>query len=265
MGVPIRRDAATVALLRDGSGPDAPGGGLEVLLLARPAASRFAPGAEVFPGGSVDPSDADPGWRHAVAGRPRAAAVAAPILVAAVRETFEECGVLLVRDAAGGPCPPQLLAGLANLRRLSHDGHPEEFLAGLRRSGLRPAWEDLIFFAHWVTPVGMPRIFDTRFFLAALPPGQVPNPDTGGELASMRWVGPERALNEAEQGHCLLLPPTRSVLAQLAAQPTVAAALAAARAGRVQLVRPRLAEITADRYPGLDLEAIHPSDEVVRG
>jgi 8-oxo-dGTP pyrophosphatase MutT (NUDIX family) len=260
VGVPIRRDAATVALLRDGPGPDAPGRGIEVLLLARPAASRFAPGAEVFPGGSVDPSDADPGWRHTFVSAARDPAVAPRIRVAAVRETFEECGVLLARDAADRPCPPQLLTELAALRRLIHDGHPEEFLGGLRRSGLRPAWEDLAFCAHWVTPVGMPRIFDTRFFLAALPAGQVPKPDTGGELASMRWVGPEQALNAAERGRSLLLPPTRSVLAQLAAQPTVAAALAAARAGRVHRVRPRLAEITPERYPGLDLEAIHPGD-----
>jgi 8-oxo-dGTP pyrophosphatase MutT (NUDIX family) len=265
VGEPVRRDAATVALLRDATGPHAPGGGIEVLLLARPGASRFAPGAEVFPGGSVDPSDADPGWRHASAGRARAAGVAAPILVAAVRETFEECGVLLARDTAGRPCPPQVLAGLTELRRLIHDGHPEEFRAGLRRSGLRLAWEDLIFCAHWVTPVGMPRIFDTRFFLAALPPGQIAHHDTAGELASMRWVAPDQALKEAEQGRCLLLPPTRSVLAQLAPQPTVEAALAAARTSRVRLLRPTLAEITADRYPGLDLELIHPGDEAVGG
>ncbi|MGA8428053.1 MAG: hypothetical protein WB801_10795, partial [Candidatus Dormiibacterota bacterium] len=72
MGEPIRRDAATVALLRDNTGAHAPGSRLEVLLLARPGASRFAPGAEVFPGGSVDPSDSDPGWRHTFAGRARA-------------------------------------------------------------------------------------------------------------------------------------------------------------------------------------------------
>ncbi|MGC1406855.1 MAG: NUDIX hydrolase [Candidatus Dormiibacterota bacterium] len=260
MGLPSRRDAATVVLLRQGSGHDDPSGRLEVLLLGRPAASRFAPGAEVFPGGSVDPSDAAPGWRQLLAGGTRDAAVAPRIMIAAVRETFEECGVLLARDGSGRPCPPQLLAGLAGLRQLIHDGHPEEFRAGLSRAGLRPAWEDLIFSAHWVTPAGMPRIFDTRFFLAALPAGQEAQPDAGGELASMRWVGPAQALKEAEQGRCLLLPPTRSVLAQLTAQPTVAAALAAAHATRVRRVRPQLAEITTERYPGLDLEAIHPGD-----
>ena len=260
MGVPTRRDAGTVVLLREGSGHGAPGGRLEVLLLGRPAASRFAPGAEVFPGGAVDPSDAAPGWRQLSPGRARDAVVAPRIMIAAVRETVEECGVLLARDGAGRSCPPQLLAGLTGLRRLIHDCHPEEFQAGLRRAGLRPAWEDLAFCAHWVTPLGLPRIFDTRFFLAALPAGQEAEPDAGGELASMRWVEPAQALNEAEQGRCLLLPPTRSVLAQLTAQPTVAAALAAARAARVRRVRPRLAEITAERYPGLDLDPIHPGD-----
>jgi hypothetical protein len=144
------------------------------------------------------------------------------------------------------------------LRRRIQDGHPEEFQAGLRRSGLRPAWEDLTFCAHWVTPAGMPRIFDTRFFLASLPPGQEPHPDAGGELTSMRWVVPEQALREAAEGRCLLLPPTRSVLAHLAAHASVAEAQASARASRVQRVRPRLEEITAERYPGLDLEAIRP-------
>jgi len=260
VGLATRRDAATVVLLREGSGRGATDGRLEVLLVGRPVASRFAPGAEVFPGGAVDPSDATPSWRRHSAGRARDAAVAPRIMIAAVRETFEECGVLLARDGSGRSCPPQLLAGLTGLRRLIHDGHPEEFQAGLRRAGLRPAWEDLTFCAHWVTPVGMPLIFDTRFFLAALPAGQEAQPDSGGELVSMRWVEPAQALNEAEQGRCLLLPPTRSVLAQLTAQPTVAAALAAARATRVRRVRPRLAEITAERYPGLDLETIHPGD-----
>lgn len=252
MGLPSRRDAATVALLRDDSG------GLEVLLLSRPADSRFAPGAEVFPGGAVDPSDSHPGWRQLSWIPARATAVTTRILVAGVRETFEECGVLLARDGAGLHCPPELLPGLASLRLRIHGGHPEEFQAGLKRSGLRPAWEDLVFCAHWVTPSGMPRIFDTRFFLASLPPGQEPDPDAGGELTSMRWVAPGQALREAAEGLCLLLPPTRSVLAELAAQATVAAALQSARSGRVQRVRPKLAEIAAERYPGLDLEAIQP-------
>ena len=254
MGGPSRRDAATVALVREDPGR------LEVLLLSRPADSRFAPGAEVFPGGAVDPSDSDPGWRLPPAAPALPAAVTTRILVAAVRETFEECGVLLARDAAGRPCPPELLSELAGLRRQIHDGHPEEFRPGLMRCGLRPAWEDLTFCAHWVTPAGMPRIFDTRFFLTALPPGQEPDPDAGGELTSMRWVAPGQALREAAEGRCLLLPPTRAVLARLSAHTTVPAALAAARAGRVQRVRPKLEDITADRYPGLDLEAIHPGD-----
>jgi 8-oxo-dGTP pyrophosphatase MutT (NUDIX family) len=255
VGVPSRRDAATVALLRQGCQH------LEVLLLGRPAESHFAAGAEVFPGGAVDPSDSDPGWRKPSEGMARGAAVTTRILVAAVRETFEECGVLLARDQAGKPWPPERLPELTGLRRRIHDGHPEEFQAGLRRAGLRPAWEDLAFCAHWVTPAGMPRIFDTRFFLAALPPGQEPDPDPGGELTSMRWVAPAQALREAEEGRCLLLPPTRAVLAELSAHTAVAAALAAARSSRVQQVRPRLAEITAERYPGLDLEAIRPDRE----
>ncbi len=230
--------------------------GLEVLLLTRPATSSFAPRAEVFPGGSVDTADLDSGWADAAAGLQLNSGAERHLLVTAVRETFEECGVLLARNAAGHSCPSRVAAELAPLRRRIQNGHPEGFLSGLREAGLRPAWEDLIFCAHWVTPEGLPRIFDTRFFMAALPPDQQPSPDYPGELDSMRWVSPSTALRESVRGETLLLPPTRAVLAQLAAQPTVAAAVQAARSSKVQRVQPKLEEITSDRYPGLDLGAV---------
>lgn len=256
MAEAIRRDAATVVLLRDrrGSGPG--DSGLEVLLMARPASARFAAGAEVFPGGTVEPSDRDPSWSEVSAGPLSDQRLELGILVAAVRECFEESGVLLARDAGGGLCRRSQVAALAELRRRIHDRRPEEFREGLLGAGLRPAWEDLVYCAHWVTPEGLPRIFDTRFFLAALPLDQEPLADELGELDSLRWVGPAQAMAEAIRGDCLLLPPTRAVLEQLTVQPTVAAALAAAAKREVGRVQPPLEEITEARYPGLDPRTI---------
>lgn len=210
----------------------------------------------MFPGGSVDEADRDPGWSDLAAAGERDPQIGVHLQITAVRETFEECGVLLARDGSGLPCPPQRLEELSPLRRRIHQDRPEAFLSELRRLGLRPGWEDLVFCAHWVTPKGLPRIFDTRFFLAALPRGQAAVSDERGEVASMRWVRPTTALGEAAQGLCLLLPPTRAVLELLAPHPSAAAALAAARGVKVTRVRPRLEEITEARYPGLDLAAI---------
>ncbi|MGC1185059.1 MAG: NUDIX hydrolase, partial [Candidatus Dormiibacterota bacterium] len=182
----------------------------------RPASSSFAPRAEVFPGGSVDAADLDSGWTNMAPELAAKSPVATHLLVTAVRETFEECGVLLVRDEYGEPCAPELAARLQSLRQQVPEGHPDAFRAGLRGQGLRPAWEDLCFCAHWVTPDGLPRIFDTRFFLALLPAGQQPSIDEGQELESLRWIAPGTALEEALRGDALLLPPTRAVLGSLA-------------------------------------------------
>lgn len=245
-----------MALLRDQPRSAELGQGLEVLLVTRPASSAFAPRAEVFPGGAVDPTDLDPEWSELASRLAFSAEVERHLLTTAVRETFEECGVLLARDALGRPCRPELVAELEELRRLVQAGHPERFLPGLKEAGLRPGWEDLAFCAHWVTPEGLPRIFDTRFFLAALPSGQMPGREPAGELTGTRWVRPQAALDEALQGRVVLLPPTRAVLEQLASRPTVSSALRFARTARKVRIQPKLSEITSARYPGLDVQAV---------
>ena len=190
-GVPVR-DAATVVLLRDGS--DGP----EVYLLRRVRGMAFAAGMTVFPGGAVDPRDAetDVGW----VGPPPAAwaapfaadeALARALLCAAVRETFEESGVLLAGPSPDVVCEtsgPEWEADRVGLER--RDFSLAELLARrglvLRADLLRP-W------AHWITPPeeGMRRRYDTRFFVAALPPGQ----RTGAVTRRptwCEWVRPER-------------------------------------------------------------------------
>jgi len=250
------REAATVALLRPGhSGP-------QVLLLGRPASASFAPLTEVFPGGSVDRADADPKWRSPQGLSAEAtwdARASLRLRVAAIRETYEECGVLLARDAQGHGCSPQQLAELAPYRALMRAGEPGAFRPALERLGLALALDEIVFCAHWVTPEGLPRRFDTRFFLAELPRGQAPTPDPLGEHVSLRWALPATALAEGRRGECQLLPPTRALLEWLADATSVAEALRQGRAATVVTVRPRLDDVTADRYPGLDLSTLHRS------
>jgi len=220
------KDAATVVLLRDGA--DGP----EVFLQRRVENMPFAGGMTVFPGGGVDPRDADasvawsgppPSWW---AERFECSAETARALVcAAVRETFEESGVLLA-----GPDPDTVVADTAPYaearprlvsREISLAGFLAEAGLVLRADLLRP-W------AQWITPVAEPKRYDTRFFLAAMPAGQRADGSTS-EAAHTHWSRPAEALEEWRQGRCGLLPPTWVTLSEVGACPDVAAALAVER------------------------------------
>src|ERR1700759_801818 len=228
----VPRDAATVILLRlDASAGD--GGGVEAFLLRRTAELEFAPGAYVFPGGSVDARDADPGVGWAGPGPGDFAALldvppARALVCAAVRETFEESGVLLagasrddlVRESAALAADRHaLLAGSASLTEV------------LARRGLVLRTDLLTPWARWITPEASPRRFDTWFFVAALPPGQdataAPEGHADpGESESGSWLRPASALKAARAGRMTLLPPTAVTLGELAGHPDVSAILA---------------------------------------
>jgi 8-oxo-dGTP pyrophosphatase MutT (NUDIX family) len=219
------RAAATVMLLRP-----APGG-LEVYMLRRQASMTFAAGMSVFPGGSVDPRDADeevawagPGaaaWGRVLDVPPEQARA---LVCAAVRETFEESGVVLA-----GPTPDSVVADVTGEdweadrnALLDRSLSLAELLARRRmvlRSDLLRPW------SRWLTPVIEPRRFDTRFFAAALPGGQRPR-DVGGEAAAVYWTGPAQALAAGRRRELQLLPPTAVTLAELAACGDLDAALA---------------------------------------
>lgn len=203
-----------------------------MFLLHRVLGMAFAGGMTVFPGGGVDPRDAEtdlgwvgppPSWWAARFGCP--AEIAAALVCAAVRETFEECGVLLagptadtvVADTSGyGPVRAALVA-----RELSF----AQFLAGeglaLRADLVRP-W------SHWITPAGEPRRYDTRFFVAALPEGQMADGVTT-EAADVGWQRPQDALIQWREGARELLPPTWATLNELDACTDVAGVLATQR------------------------------------
>ena len=231
--VPPTRDAATVALLRDA--PQGP----EVYLLRRVRAMAFAGGMHVFPGGSVDPADAHAsvGW-YGPAPAEFAAAfgcdepLARALVCAAVRETFEESGVLLV-----GPSPDELLADVSTdeweAERVALEGREQSLSELLARRGLVLRADLLRPLAHWITPEVEEKRFDTRFFVARVPEGQVCR-DAGSEADRRLWVRPQDALDRGLG----MLPPTAVVLTDLAGHPDVESALAAPRT--IRPVLPKL-------------------------
>jgi 8-oxo-dGTP pyrophosphatase MutT (NUDIX family) len=207
------RDAATVMLLR----PAVAGAGVEVLMLRRVAAMKFAPGAYVFPGGSVDPADyeAAVGWHgpdpaEFGARLGASAEMARALVCAAVRETFEEAGVLLAGAPDGGP--------VADPSGPSWESDRAALVAGdvtlaelLSRRGLVLRADLLVPWARWITPEGEPRRFDARFFAAALPAGQLAT-GHAAESDHIAWLRPGDAIESARAGQISMLPPTATTL-----------------------------------------------------
>ncbi|WP_425295834.1 NUDIX hydrolase [Nocardia abscessus] len=239
---PPLKDASTVMLVRDGA--DGP----EIFLQRRVGAMAFAAGMTVFPGGGVDPSDGtadiawagpEPAWwaeRFATT-----EATAKALVCAAVRETFEECGVLLA-----GPAADRVVSdttgyrdarGRLERRELSLASFLAEERLVLRADLLRP-W------ANWITPVIEPRRYDTRFFVAVLPDGQLADGATS-EAAQVQWSTPAEALERWRSGADVLLPPTWSQLVALGSFRSTAEILAAQRA--IDPIMPVLADMDGKR------------------
>ncbi|MBV9951862.1 MAG: NUDIX domain-containing protein [Acidimicrobiia bacterium] len=230
------RDAATVLLLRD-TDPDADGDALEVCMLRRRAESEFVGGAMVFPGGAVDPEDRHDDLEDVCRGRTDAEASAIlgidsgglAFWVAAIRESFEEAGVLLAYHADG------------DVIRLDDDATNERFAThriavdqGRRRlvdvceeEGLRLAVDAMWYFGHWITPEGAPRRYDTRFFVSLAPPAQTPVHDDH-EVVDNVWIRPKTALDRHRAGDFPMLPPTVASLRAVSRFASARDALAAA-------------------------------------
>jgi 8-oxo-dGTP pyrophosphatase MutT (NUDIX family) len=222
------RDAATVMLLR--SRP----AGLEVYMLRRQATMAFAPGAYVFPGGSVDSRDADEqvawtgpdaaDWGRIFDAPP---SLARALVCAAVRETFEESGVLLAGESAGSVVADTTSDEWEADRQALLD-RSVSLAELLGRRGLVLRADLLRPWSRWITPVVEPRRYDTRFFAAALPAGQRTR-DVGGEAAEVAWVRPAEALQAGKRGEIRLFPPTAVTLSELADCVAVDTALAGPR------------------------------------
>lgn len=243
--VPVR-DAATVVLLRDGAE------GIETWMLTRVREMAFAGGMTVFPGGRVEDIDGDLPFAPSAdvdfaelaqrfgtdPGRARR------LLGAAVRETFEETGVLLTVPAAN-------LAGA----RAEVEAGRVDFGELLRDHGLAIDGSHLRPWSRWVTPPNEVRRYDTWFFLAALPAGAQALDDTT-ESTSAAWVKVGEALDLARSGERRLLPPTVMTLASLQSFQTVAEALAASEERVLEAIRPairvddRTGDVTAELPDG---------------
>lgn len=218
------RDAATVVLARDSDD------GIEVFLQRRVKQMAFAGGMTVFPGGGVDPRDSDAHlawtgpepswWAHQFS---TSVELAQALVCAAVRETFEECGVLLASAGEDFPDPSSLRADRDALvdKSISFADFLRARQLTLRADLLRPL-------AHWITPVNEKRRYDTRFFLAAVPAGQEPD-DSTSEAEVARWAGAQGALDAWSAGKHFLLPPTWAQLTEVARFATVDELLAAQR------------------------------------
>lgn len=228
------RPASTLLVVRDGAT------GLEVFVVERHHQIDFAAGATVFPGGKLEPGDADPSLRARCAAAEGLDDDALALRIAAIREAFEECGVLVARPRGRSELlSAARLADLLKRYRADVVAHRVSLADLAREQDLELACDLLVPFAHWITPEGMPKRFDTHFFLVPAPPDQVAGHD-GFESVDSAWISPRRALEEADAGRRTIIFPTRMNLAKLARSGSVAEALAAARSAPIVTVLPRV-------------------------
>jgi glyoxylase-like metal-dependent hydrolase (beta-lactamase superfamily II)/8-oxo-dGTP pyrophosphatase MutT (NUDIX family) len=206
MAAALPRPAATLILLRPG------GAGPQVLMIQRVQNAAFLGGAYVFPGGALDSADAELRFLRRVVGLTDAEASARlgvpekgiAYWVAAVRECFEEAGVLLALDADHRPVGAERAAALATNRKRS-------FLDLLEKENLFIPAQQVAYYGHWITAPGRSRRFDTRFFVAQAPEGQEGSHDAS-EAVHHIWIRPEDALKRGEKGEIELVPATQQTL-----------------------------------------------------
>ena len=257
------RPAATTLVLREGAS------GLEVLMVRRSMQASFMPGAYVFPGGAVDEADGSdehldlcdepaPALARRLGDVMHVGDQAAAFAVGALRECFEECGLWL--GAAPGAAPD---GGWEALRARLNAG--ESMAALARLAGLRLAASALHPWSHWVTPLGLPKRFDTLFFVVEAPADQQPAVDAG-ETTALCWVHPPQALAEQAQGRFQMEFATRSTVESLLpfAQSGVAALLAhAAAQTHLPPLHPRLKRDAQGRISGVLLPGQPGYDEAM--
>ena len=239
--------AATVMMLRDSAA------GIEVFMVVRHHQIDFASGALVFPGGKTDQADADPALIAHLDGCADTDDMRA-IQVSCIREAFEECGVLLARPAGS----QALISGerLAELEPYRDRLHKSELtiLEFLEREQLRLACDQLIHFAHWVTPEMMPKRFDTHFFLAQAPADHLAVHD-GHESVDSVWITAADAISDAAAGKRTVIFPTLRNIEKLGHHASVADALKATQGKTPVRVMPWTERRDGDTYLCIPPEA----------
>lgn len=261
--VPLR-PASTVMLVRDAPSD------IEVFMLQRTTSAVFASGMYVFPGGRVDDVDAAAELDELCDGLTDAEAsdlLRVPrgglsYWVAAIRECFEEAGVLLARDARGDYISLSDTDAQSRFNQLRHEVHEGNLsLAELcRREKLRLAVDSIRYVSHWITPVGEKRRFDTRFFVAVVPSSQDPLHDDKETIASL-WVTPTDALARAKRGELAMIPPTIANLEFLAPHHSSRDAVEAAQ--RIGVPTPILPKLRFDA-DGRVVGIVFPDDPAYR-
>lgn len=247
------RAASTILLLRDSAAVPVE---IEIFMMVRHYEIDFNAGALVFPGGSVDKGDqeiiADPALYSGGEGLD---AAALSFRVAAIRETFEESGILLARPKGSKALVDAVRAGeIEAAHRADLCDSKIGFQKVLTDNGLMLALDELVPYAHWITPEGMPKRFDTWFFLAAAPPEQVGAHD-GKESTDSIWVSPREALEGGGNGRFKLPFPTTRNLIRLGKQANVQAALDDSRGKAVVTVMPVMTMLNGGRQLRIPLEA----------
>jgi 8-oxo-dGTP pyrophosphatase MutT (NUDIX family) len=247
----LPRPASTILLLRDG-----PHREIEVFMMVRHYEIDFNSGALVFPGGSVDKGDQEIIQNPELySGGEELDTSALSFRIAAIRETFEESGILLAR-ARGSKA-------LIDAKRASEieAGHRTALCEGkttfgkvLADNGILLALDELVPYAHWITPEGVPKRFDTWFFLAAAPPEQVGAHD-GKESTDSIWLSPREALAGGDSGRFKLPFPTTRNLIRLGKQPGVTAALDDAGGRPIVTVMPVVTKVNGGRQLRIPPEA----------
>ncbi len=250
------RLAATVLLARDGAD------GLELFMVVRHHQIDFASGALVFPGGSADPADSDPRLRGLSEGADAVADDMFAVMVAAAREAFEECGVLLARRAHGGPLVDGAEAArMGALYRADLEANKLSMADIAVQEGLILALDQLTHFAHWITPPHMPKRFDTHFFLTPAPNDHLLAHD-GHESVDSVWITAANACAEADAGNRTIIFPTRLNVEKVGRSRTVAEAIATARANPVVTVLPASEKVEGGRIMRIPIEAGYGAAEL---
>jgi 8-oxo-dGTP pyrophosphatase MutT (NUDIX family) len=251
------RPAATILLLRDDP--------FDVLMVKRHQQIDFASGALVFPGGKTHAGDEDPAWAEHVNGWEHFDAEQRTLRIGAIREAFEEAGILLCERRNGrvfaDACDPAV--------REAVDQGRTPFLDVVRELGVRLSLDRLTVFARWITPTMMPKRFDTWFYVVRAPADQVAACD-GRETVDAEWIAPGEALRLAAAGERTVIFPTRMNLKLLDEASSAADAVARAEARTLVPVLPELRNGPEGRMLVLPPDAgygpvVEPIDPVMGG
>lgn len=232
---PEPKPAATVLLLRDQ--PE-----FQVLMVKRHHQIDFASGALVFPGGKTHAGDSDERWAGHSLGWDKLNALQRTLRIGAIREAFEEAGILLAQRADGTPfeaaCDPSV--------RSAVDAGETAFIDIVRDLGVKLRLDDLVVFARWITPAMMPKRFDTWFYALHAPPGQLAACD-GRETVDAEWIAPVEAVRLASAGERTIIFPTLMNLRLLAEAKSARDCLDRARARKLVTVLPEVSVQNGER------------------